>query len=119
MNQVTITIGAGPSNYWAKLDTEHAGRWHEKKIERNRRASANSNLLQAVIDALKALKRPCMLDICTGSEGGYLSGAIRNGWLTEWQRNGWKTAKGEPVKNREQWEELAALMANHSIRFID
>lgn len=119
MNQVIITIGAGPSNYWAKLDTEYAGRCHEKKIERLRRASANSNLLQAAVDALKALNRPCMLDIRTGPEGSYLSGAVRNGWLAQWQRNGWKTAKGETVKNREQWEELSALMASHSIRFID
>lgn len=119
MNQVIITISAGPSNYWAKLDTEHDGRCHEKKIERNRKSTANSNLLQAAIDALKALNRPCMLDISTCQDGSYLSGAVRNGWLTEWQRNGWKTAKGETIKNREQWKELSALMARHSIRFVN
>lgn len=36
-------------------------------------------------------------------------------WLQGWKRRGWRTAGGDPVKNRELWEQLDALNA----RFAD
>lgn len=116
MHQVTITIGANASNYWAKLGTERNGETYEKVIRQERKSTVNSNMLQALLEAVKALNRPCMLDLYTDSD--YLYGALRNGWLSEWQKNSWKTAKGTEVKNRKQWEELAALLAPHSLRLI-
>lgn len=116
MHQVIITIYASPSNYWAKLETERMGRLYEKRIQREREATVNSNAVQALLDALKALNRSCLLDLYTDSD--YLYGALRNGWLSEWQKNGWKTAKGTEVRNREQWEELVVLLAPHSLRLI-
>ncbi len=32
-------------------------------------------------------------------------------WIAKWVRNDWKTASGEPVKNRELWQRLAACAA--------
>ena len=113
-SQVMINISATPSKYCVVLTTEKNGRVHEKVIAEDRKASTNSNTIQAAIAAMKALNRPCMLDIYVNND--YLTGPIRNGWLTAWQRNGWKNAKGKEVKNRAQWQELAALMAQHSIR---
>jgi ribonuclease HI len=38
-------------------------------------------------------------------------------WLAGWQSKGWKTADGQPVKNRELWERLAALAQRGQIRW--
>ena len=113
-NQVNISITATPNKYCAILAVEKDGEVHKKVVAEDRKASINSNTLQAAIAALKALNRPCMLDIYVNND--YMTGPIRNGWLTEWQRNGWRNARGREVKNRGQWQELAALMARHSIR---
>lgn len=113
-SQVNISITATPNKYCAVMTVEKDGTVHKKVVAEDRKASINSNTLQAAIAALKALNRPCMLDIYVNND--YMTGPIRNGWLTEWQRNGWRNARGREVKNRGQWQELAALMARHSIR---
>jgi len=45
---------------------------------------------------------------------------VRNGilkWMSGWKRNGWKTADKKPVKNRELWEQLDALVAASRAEF--
>ena len=32
-------------------------------------------------------------------------------WIHGWKRRGWKTAAGEPVKNKERWQALDAVVA--------
>lgn len=116
MYTVTIEIHATPSIYWGKMAfIDKAGRLHEKSIQGGKKATANSNILQAAIDAVSALNRTCVLDIHTDSD--YLIGAIRNKWVNDWQQNDWKTAKGTQVKNVEQWKKLIKLLAKHSYRF--
>jgi hypothetical protein len=34
-------------------------------------------------------------------------------WLERWRATAWKTAKGDPVANRELWEELVSLAQDH------
>ena len=56
--------------------------------------------LQAAIQGLKALTRPCRVDLTTDSE------YVRNGitrWLDGWKQKGWKTAAKKPVKNADLW----------------
>ena len=36
-------------------------------------------------------------------------------WMPGWVRRGWKTAGGDPVKNRDLWEQLHAAAARHRI----
>jgi ribonuclease HI len=35
-------------------------------------------------------------------------------WIHGWRRRGWRTAAGEPVKNRDLVEALAAEIARHA-----
>ena len=42
----------------------------------------------------------------------------RNGWVNEWEKREWKNAKGNKVKNAEQWEQFRKVAAPHSVRVI-
>jgi ribonuclease HI len=70
--------------------------------------------LQAAIEALKALKEPCSIELYTDSQ--YLRQGITQ-WIHNWKRNGWKTADKKPVKNQALWEELDALVKIHAINW--
>jgi len=115
--KVDITISATPGTYSALLGVlDKNQKQHTKWITATRTASANSNIIQALIDALEALNRPCMLDIYTESD--HMVSAIRLGWLQEWKRNGWRRAKGREIKNLEQWKRLDQLLARHTVKII-
>ena len=71
--------------------------------------------LQAAIEGLKALKRPCQVDLTTDSE------YVRNGitrWLEGWKKKGWKTAAKKPVKNADLWQQLDKARDNHQVEWI-
>jgi ribonuclease HI len=68
--------------------------------------------LTAAIEALKALKRPCKIDLHTDSQ--YVRGGILQ-WLANWKRNNWRTAAKKPVKNEELWRALDAESARHDV----
>ena len=117
MKKVTIWIGAKASKYWALLEfTDQKNQIHRKYIEENRKSTQNSNLLQAIIDAIRTLNCRCLLDIYTDSD--YLIGPHKNGWVNRWRENGWKNAKGMVIRNQQQWQSLTHLLADHSYRFI-
>lgn len=117
MYKVDIEICASASNYWARLAFEDAkGELHEREIIKDRKSSINSNYIQALIDAVQILQRPCMLDIYTSSE--YIIEPFKQGWIANWERNGWKNAKGKEVRNAGQWRQAREALAPHSARFL-
>ena len=70
--------------------------------------------LQAVIEALKLLKKRCDVEIFTDSV--YVKDGITK-WINSWKMNNWKTSKKEPVKNKELWIELDNLRNQHNINW--
>ena len=71
--------------------------------------------LTAAIQALRALKYPCRVELHTDSM--YLKNAFTNAWLDKWQKNGWKTSNKKPVLNQDLWEELLTLSRTHEIEW--
>ena len=71
--------------------------------------------LTAAIEALRLLKRPCIVDLYTDS--AYLCNAFEKKWLKNWQAKNWKTAGGKDVENRDLWETLLMLGLSHSVRY--
>jgi ribonuclease HI len=87
----------------------------EKELSGGENETTNNKMeLQAAIEALKALKEPCTIDLWTDSQ--YLRQGITQ-WIHNWKKNGWRTADKKPVKNQEQWVELDALVLKHSIEW--
>jgi ribonuclease HI len=70
--------------------------------------------LQAVIEALSALKRPCTVVLHTDSQ--YVQKGISE-WIHGWKARGWKTAAKEPVKNEDLWKALDAAQTMHTVEW--
>jgi ribonuclease HI len=86
---------------------------HKKEISGfNPQTTNNQMELQAVIEALKIVKKSSPIIIYTDSV--YVKDGITK-WIFNWKKNGWRTANKKPVKNLEFWQELDLLVANHKI----
>lgn len=68
--------------------------------------------LTAVIEGLRALNRPCRVELVTDST--YVMHGVTQ-WMDNWKRNGWKTAARKPVKNVDLWQMLDAEVQRHEI----
>ncbi len=68
--------------------------------------------MTAVIEGLKALKEPCIVDLYTDSKY-VLEGATK--WLQGWQEKGWRKADKKPVLNVDLWQVLSGLLDQHEI----
>ncbi|MFN0022575.1 MAG: ribonuclease HI [Parvularculaceae bacterium] len=76
-------------------------------------ATTNNRMeMTAAIEALKATSGP--LRLYTDSQ--YLKNGITE-WIRGWKRNGWRTADRKPVKNRDLWMALDALVADRAVEW--
>lgn len=82
----------------------------------NKQTTNNVMEITAVIEGLKQLKFECEVTIY--SDSAYVVNAFKQGWIYNWMRNNWKTSGGEPVKNKELWQELYALTKKHKVEFV-
>ncbi|HJV85815.1 MAG TPA: ribonuclease HI [Noviherbaspirillum sp.] len=88
---------------------------HKKEMFGGDPKTTNNRMeLQAVIEALTALKRPCEVIVHTDSQ--YVQKGISE-WIHGWKARGWKTASKEPVKNVDLWQALDAAQAIHTIQW--
>ncbi|NLY65189.1 MAG: ribonuclease HI [Alcaligenaceae bacterium] len=86
---------------------------HEKTLCGGELDTTNNRMeMTAVIEALKALKRPCKIVLHIDSQ--YVQKGITE-WMDGWLRRNWKTADKKPVKNVDLWQELNQLVALHDI----
>ena len=89
---------------------------HSRELSGGAPATTNNRMeLQAAIEALQALKKPCAVEFHTDSN--YLRDGITK-WLPGWKRNGWKTKSKQPVKNEDVGPELDRLAGQHEIEWI-
>jgi len=110
LNEVQIyTDGAckgnpGPGGWGAWLKSGPT----EKELFGGELATTNNRMeLQAVIEGLAALKRPCKVTLYLDSQ--YVRQGITE-WIKGWKAKGWMTASKQPVKNVELWKRLDALV---------
>jgi len=115
MQEVTIySDGAckgnpGPGGWGAVL----VAGGHEKELFGGESPTTNNRMeLTAVIEALRALKRPCVVNIYTDSQ--YVQKGISE-WINGWKARGWKTADKKPVKNADLWQVLDEVRQPHQI----
>ncbi len=90
-------------------------RGHEKTLFGGEPETTNNRMeLTAAIEGLKALKRPCQVDLYTDSV--YVKDGVTR-WMANWKKNGWKTAAKKPVANQDLWVELDRQVAAHTVQW--
>jgi len=88
----------------------------EKHVSGYQPETTNNRMeLQAVLEALKALKEPCEVTLHTDS--AYIQRAFEEGWIERWQRNGWKTAAKQAVENQDIWKAILQVSAEHNVAY--
>ncbi len=117
MDEVTIyTDGAcsgnpGPGGWGALL----IAKGQRREIKGGDIETTNNRMeLMAAIEALRALKRPCLVQLYTDSS--YVQKGM-NEWLMGWKAKGWKTSSRKPVKNADLWQALDAERARHTVHW--
>jgi len=89
----------------------------KKEISGHEPDTTNNRMeILSVIKGMEAIKKSCKVEIY--SDSAYVVNAMNNGWLKNWQGNGWKTSDKKPVANRDLWEQLITLNAQHSPTYI-
>ena len=73
-------------------------------------------LLTAFIEALRQLKEPCEVRLCSDSQ--YVINGLQKGWARGWQRRGWKKADGSPALNPDLWAQALEQEARHKITYV-
>jgi ribonuclease HI len=90
---------------------------HIKEISGGDPQTTNQRMeLQAAVEALKLLKRPCKVKL--HSDSAYLINCFKSRWYESWEKNGWVNSKKEPVANRDLWEQLLKLYRMHQIEWV-
>ena len=118
MDEVTIyTDGAcsgnpGPGGWGSVLIYKGI----KKEISGGQKETTNNIMeITAVLEALKLLKHPCIVNVY--SDSAYVVNCFTQGWIYNWIKKDWKTSNNEPVKNKDLWEELYKLTKIHKVTF--
>lgn len=111
----------GPGGWamvWCDGDKLHDHRGGEPETTNNRME------LLAVLDALQWIcsqKRSKSIKYEIHSDSAYVVNAITKCWLQSWRMRGWKTSAGDPVKNKEVWQQVEQVLvkaqATHLVSF--
>ena len=118
MKQVEVyTDGAcsgnpGPGGWCAIL--EYQGR--EKMISGGEESTTNNRMeLTAFIEALRQLKEPC--EVCLCSDSQYVINGLEKGWAKGWKARGWIKSDKKPALNPDLWDRLLALTEVHTLHY--
>lgn len=103
----------GPGGWGAILN------WNgtEKELSGGDAHTTNNRMeMQAVIEALRALTKPCLVKI--HSDSALIINAFTQGWIDNWIKRGWRKADKKPVENKELWQDMLEAMKPHDVKWI-
>ncbi len=87
----------------------------EKRLHGGTAKTTNNRMeLTAVIKGLEALTKSSKVKVTTDSK--YVLSGITE-WMPNWKRRNWRTASKKPVQNVELWQQLDALVAQHTVEW--
>lgn len=88
---------------------------HEKELFGGEPLTTNNRMeMMAVIEALRALKKPCRVIIHTDST--YVQKGMTE-WLPRWKARQWRKADRKPVLNADLWRLLDELVSAHQVQW--
>jgi ribonuclease HI len=88
----------------------------QNELSRGYRWTTNNRMeIQSVIVALENLPAGAAVQLCSDSQ--YVLNTLSKGWIAGWKRKGWISSTKEPVKNRDLWERLDALIGQYAMTY--
>lgn len=88
----------------------------EKQLFGGEAKTTNNRMeLTAVIEALRALKTPCRVELYSDSK--YVIDALEKGWARGWKARGWVKSDKKPALNSDLWEILLTLTQKHDVHY--
>ena len=82
-------------------------------------ARETTNQRMELLAAIEALRATPDGEIEIVSDSTYVVNCFKDKWHVGWLRRGWRNTQGQPVANRDLWEDLLALVldADREVRF--
>ena len=121
MKQVEVyTDGAcsgnpGPGGWGAVLRYRFNGKVYEKELSGGDASTTNNRMeLTAFIEALRQLKEPCEVRLCSDSQ--YVINGLEKGWAKGWRARGWVKGDKKPALNPDLWARLLDLCDRHQVK---
>lgn len=88
----------------------------EKELSGGAKETTNNRMeLSAVIEALRALREPCAVELYTDSK--YVFDAVDKRWVYGWRAKGWIKADKKPALNIDLWQALLPLLERHEVHW--
>ena len=101
----------GPGG-WAYI-LRHPNSGREKEVTGGQRETTNNCMeLMAVIEALRALAKPSIVELYSDSQ--YVLNGLSQ-WMDGWKKKGWKRGRNQPILNLDLWKILDELREVHQI----
>ena len=89
---------------------------HELSLTGGEAHTTNNRMeLTAVIEGLKKLKEPCIVELYSDSK--YVIDALSKGWAWGWKKKGWVKSDKKPALNPDLWDVLLALVQTHEVHY--
>ena len=89
---------------------------HELSLSGGEAHTTNNRMeLTAVIEGLKKLKEPCIVELYSDSK--YVIDALSKGWACGWKKKGWVKSDKKPALNPDLWDVLLALVQTHEVHY--
>jgi len=100
----------GKGGYGILLLYKSDGEIYKKELSKGFRLTTNNRMeLLAVIEAIKALKKPSPMIIFSDSK--YVVDAVNKGWARSWQKKGWRKSDKSKALNSDLWQDLLELLS--------
>jgi len=88
---------------------------HEKTLFGGEAHTTNNRMeMMAVIEALRALKKPCRVVLHTDST--YVQKGMTE-WIVGWKARQWRKSDKKPVLNADLWQLLDAMVGEHEVQW--
>ena len=89
---------------------------HELSLSGGEAHTTNNRMeLTAVIEGLKKLKEPCIVELYSDSK--YVIDALSKGWAWGWKKKGWVKSDKKPALNPDLWDVLLVLVQTHEVHY--
>ena len=89
---------------------------HELSLSGGEAHTTNNRMeMTAVIEGLKKLKEPCIVELYSDSK--YVIDALSKGWAWGWKKKGWVKSDKKPALNPDLWDVLLALVQTHEVHY--